>query len=65
MHQKHGKAQKTQKGNQAKVQNATSEQKFKMRLKNILREKSHLFAYLHFCVRKDKKTRKKRKVPTM
>ena len=35
MHQKHEKAQKTQKGNQAKVQNAPSEQKFKMRLKNI------------------------------
>ena len=44
------KAQKAQKRNQAKVQNATSKQKQKMRLKNIKQEKSNLFAYLCFSV---------------
>ena len=48
--QKAPKAQKAQKRNQAKVENATSKQKQKMRLKNIKREKSNLFAYLCFSV---------------
>ena len=48
--QKAPKAQKAQKRNQAKVQNATSKQKQKMRLKNIKQEKSNLFAYLCFSV---------------
>ena len=55
------KAQKAQKRNRAKVQNATSEQKFC--LKNIKGENSNLFAYLCFCAHEEKKTRKKGKVP--
>ena len=32
-----------------------------MHLKNIQGEKSHLFAYLHFCVREKKKLEKREK----
>ena len=53
---KASKAQKGQKRNQAKVQNANKRTKIKNALKKG--EKSHLFAYLRFCVfcaRKEKK----------
>ena len=68
-HQKYQKApkvpkvQKAQKRNQAKVENATSEQKLEMRLKNIWVEKSNSLAYLRFCVfcaREEKKTENKK-----
>ena len=61
--QKAQKAQKAQKRNQAKVENATSEQKLEMRLKNIWVEKSNSLAYLRFCVfcaREEKKTENKK-----
>ena len=43
------KSTKAQRRHQAKAQDATSEQKFKMRLKNIRGGKSHLFTCLRFC----------------
>ena len=57
-HQKHQKAPKSTKArirNQAKAQNAVSEQKQKLRLKNIYGEKNNLFAYLRFCACEEKK----------
>ena len=61
------KAPKAQRHNQAKAQNAASEQKKKkMRLKVSRGKKSHLFAYLHFCAfctREEKKIEKREKPP--
>ena len=45
---KASKTQKAQKRNQAKVQNANKQTKIKNAIKKV--RKSHLFAYLHFCV---------------
>ena len=68
--QKAPKSTKKHKGaTKQKHKTQISEQKFKMRLKNILGEKSNLFAYLRFCVfcaREEKKIEnKKMKSPTM
>ena len=54
-HQKAPKSQKHKNAIEQKHKTQMSEQKLKVRLKNIQGEKSYLFAYLRFCACEEKK----------
>ena len=61
---KEQKAQKAQRRNQAKAQNANKRTKIKNAFKKHLREKSHILAYLRFCAfcaREEKRIEKREK----